>query len=106
MKNIGKTINLVGGNGEWRAGRVVDYDKHIGLTIVSTTDSNKYLLCQIGPSSPLWKAAFWNEGLKIEYFERFEQRQQQIEMGLIDLRILSTNSGRQLASAETCPFGQ
>ncbi len=105
MKNINKTINYVNRSGTWHAGKVVDYDKDIGLTIVSTTDNNHYLLCLIGPSSSLWKD-WWSNGAKGRYLLTFERRIQEIEMGLVDLRVHSVGKSNSPASANTCAFGQ
>jgi len=92
-------------------GRVVSYEPEIGLTIVNSEDSEDYLVCLIGPKSPI---ALKNE--KGDYTEEEAKNFKLItsrivrciEMGLPLLygEITDGVSCGDDPSAEGCPFNQ
>lgn len=107
----GKIIDCYN-EGIHKKGRVVGCDPDIGITIVDKDDPNDYLLCLIGPSSPLWIKN--NEGYcKKRHKILFEELVDQIKKGKHDWpetkKLWSAHFKKAIvgkASAEFCAFGQ
>ena len=94
-----------------REGIVVGCDIDIGITIVSKRNSSDYLMCLIGPSSPLWKRALHKgeDEEKAEYYGLFDVIVGRIKNGRCDVSdiigIVGIECGHH-PSVETCSFAQ
>jgi len=92
-----------------KKGIVVGCDRDIGITIVNTEDKDDYIVCLIGPSSPLWKRVLHKE----DSDEVFDLLVHQIKSGYVDLTavcsLIISQTGQQPGShpsAEDCAFAQ
>lgn len=83
---------------------VVGCNYHIGITIVSRTNRDRYLNCCIGPMAPN-RGGVYSRGQKDmdEWAQLFSVKIKQITEGIVYCPRMSPDNN---VSAESCPFGQ
>lgn len=91
-------------------GKIVNFDREIGLTVVGHDDPDKYILCMRGPSS-----TFWEERWSIE---KYYAEMDYILKCVKDSKPICNNELNQICysfgglrgnfpiSSETCAFNQ
>ena len=115
---VGKEIEVINFNPTPGKGVVVGCDPDIGITIVEKAYPDKFLMCLVLPSSPLWKKCddCQKEPSKVVFREIVHV----IERGLYNYDIFNSlvkdiylqhgfrKEGVYIkeASKNTCPFGQ
>lgn len=88
-----------------KRGLVVGCDKDIGITIVNAADHDDYIMCLVGPSSPLWEG----KAAQDKYEELFNIIVEQLENGVYDFMIINSivaGGSKEGPTAKSCAFGQ
>lgn len=104
-----KEIIFIGNYGVEYTALVVGCEEDIGVTVIDKNDKDKYLLCSIGPSSPLWTNKY--NGREDESRRLFNILSTSIENGKIDIREI-LNNNKDLPkdagnpSSDNCSFAQ
>ena len=100
----GREIDYIGGE-EHTTGIVIGCNYDIGVTVVSKSDKNHYLLCLVGPMSPNYPKK--NTVFRMGYRKCFNELIRCIERGVyhVEINHKSVPTGGP-PTAEFCAFGQ
>ena len=91
-------------------GKIVNCDREIGLTVVGHDNSEKYILCMRGPSSPFWEE-HWNIGkyyAEMDYILKCVKDSKPVRVNELEKICHSFGAlpGNTPISSATCAFNQ